>query len=340
MESINLPYLVQKFFEERLVRQKGLSKHTLASYSCSFQLLFKYAHEQLKKQPTELTLQDCNAQFVNIFLNYLETHRNIKPQSRNVYLNAIRSFFQYLSLLLPEQGRLINEVLGIHKKKVTQKLVTFLNSEEYEALLAAINQKTNLGRRDHTLLLLAIDSGLRLSELINLKWSDVSWTIGSIHCVGKGRKEREVRLSKQVFERLQLWRDENKNETADKFIFSTKNGIMSPDTFQYLVKKYARIAAKSCPSISGKTVTPHVLRHTAIMRVLQSGVDLAKVALWVGHESIKTTYGYLSVDSKMKEEILNKLQPVNSKTRRYKPDNDIIAFLKRFDRSNTGKKKT
>jgi integrase len=243
-----------------------------------------------------------------------------------------------LSFKLPEYSGFISAVLDIHKKKVTQRMVNFLTLQESEALLAAINQNTRIGRRDHTLILLAIDTGLRLSELINLKWSDVNWITRSIQCVGKGRKEREIFLSNQVYERLCLWHDEVEIE-KNRMIFPTIYGVMSSDTFQYLVKKYARIAAINCPSIGSKIITPHTLRHTAIMRALHSGVELAKIALWVGHESMRTTYGYLSADSKMKEEILKKIQPLDAKVKRYKPDSDIIAYLKRFDRSKTDKRR-
>lgn len=330
MEFINLSRLVQDFFEERLIRQKGVSKYTLASYSFSFRLLFQYACEQLKKRPEQLVLQDLDAQLVNSFLNHIEEQRDLKPQSRNVYLNAIRSFFHYLSFKLPEIGNFINAVLDIHKKKVKQKLINFLTFQESEALLAAIDQNTRLGRRDHTLLLLAIETGLRLSELINLKWGDVNWTSGSIKCIGKGRKEREVYIRDQTLRRLRLWHDENEIENTNT-IFPTRYGIMSSDTFQYLVKKYTRVAVQRCPSIGLKAVTPHVLRHTAIMRALHSGVDLAKIALWVGHESMRTTYGYLIADVNMKEEILRKVQPLKTRAKRYKADSDIVAYLKRFN---------
>ena len=208
-------------------------------------------------------------------------------------------------------------------------MINFLTLQESEALLAAIDQNTRLGRRDHTLLLLAIETGLRLSELINLKWDDVNWTSGHIKCTGKGRKEREVYMLDQTLKRLRLWRDENETEGTET-IFPTRHGTMSADTFQYLVKKYTRIAAQRCPSIGLKTVTPHVLRHTAIMRALHSGIDLAKIALWVGHESMRTTYGYLIADANMKEEILRKVQPLKTKAKRYKAGSDIIAYLKRF----------
>jgi integrase/recombinase XerD len=331
MKSTNLCMLLQEFFEERLIKQKGVSEYTLASYSCTFRLLFKYAHKQLNKKPGQLILQDLSAEFLNSFLNDLEKERDLTPQSRNVYLTAIRSFFQYLAFRLPALSEFINAVLDIHKKKAIQRLVNFLTPLECEALLHAPNQKTWLGRRDHMLLLFALETGLRLSELTGLRWQDVNWIVRSIRCLGKGRKEREVFLSKQTMKLLRLWYQENQGTYAN--VFPTSHGLMSSDAFQRLVKKYALIAKQSCPSIGIKRVTPHVLRHTAIMRALNSGIELAQIALWIGHESLRTTYRYLGVDPKMKEEIINKIQPFKMKAKRYKPDSDVIAYLKRFEHS-------
>jgi integrase/recombinase XerD len=336
MRSTNLCKLLQEFFEERLIKQKGVSEHTLASYSCAFRLLFEYAYKQLNKKPGQLVLQDLNPKFINGFLNDLEEERKITPQSRNVYLNAIRSFFQYLAFKLPAFSELINAVLDIHKKRVIQRLVDFLTPLECEALLSAPNQKSWLGRRDRMLLLLALETGLRLSELTGLKWLDVNWIVKSIRCRGKGRKEREVFLSYKTMDLLKLWYQENQLKYAN--VFPTRCGVMSSDAFQRLVKKYTFIAKQHCPSIGVKRVTPHVLRHTAVMRALNSGIELAQIALWIGHESLRTTYRYLAADSKMKEEIINKINPLKIKTKRYKPNTDVTEYLKYFERSRrTGK---
>ena len=263
------------------------------------------------------------------FLDDLEKLRGICARSRNQRLNAIRSFFQYASYQLPEYGGLINEVLAIPGKRSTHKLIDFLAKEEVDALLGAPNQKTWLGKRDHTFLVVALQTGMRLSELIELKWKDVYLEEAPhIECLGKGRKNRSTPLLKETIKCLFLWVKEVNSSPSD-MVFPTIHGCkMSPDSVQYMLKKYTKTAAQRCNSLISKKITPHILRHTMAMRLLQADVDLASIALLLGHESIKTTYVYLKANMEMKEKILKKLPPLNIRTTRYKPDERIMAFLK------------
>lgn len=329
MKPTKLSALLEAFFSIRLIKQKRVSPHTIASYSETFQLLFEYARKRLKKPLARLTIQDINAQFLSQFLDHLEEKRKISPLTRNLRLTALRSFFKFLAPQLPEMSNLINQVLAIPNKRSIRKLIDFLTDNEVDALLNAPDQKKWIGKRDHALLLIAIQTGARLSELIELKWKDVHLGQGSyIECQGKGRKERCIPLSPQSNRCLQIWAKEV-NYLPSEVVFPTIHGKkMSPDTFQYLVKKYIQAGAKNCPSLIAKKVTPHVLRHTTAMQLIQNGVDLSSIALWLGHESIKTTFIYLNANLEMKEKILKKLPNLNTKTIRYKPTDRIMRFLR------------
>lgn len=335
----NFSSLLEAYFNERMLNQIQASPHTIASYSNTFQLLLKYANRRLKKIPSQLTLGDLNAKFLCEFLDNLEKERGISARTRNARLAAIRSFYKYLSYRLPEFGALIQEVLAIPNKRKEEKLIEFLTVEEVEALLAVPNQKTWIGRRDHTLLVVAIQTGLRVSELVKLKWENVHLDQSAyVKCLGKGRKNRITPLSRQSIRYLREWSKELSSATSC-FVFSTIHGCeMSSHSVRYLLKKYTAIAVKRSPSLKHKKVTPHVLRHTTAMRLLQSGVDLASIALWLGHESIKTTYIYLQANIEMKEKILEKLHLIKTSKKRYIPCNETMKFLKNL--SSIGKSKS
>jgi len=324
-----ISYLLEAFFNKRMIAQMNASHHTIVSYSKTFQLLLKFASKRLKKKPSQLLLIDFNSKLISQFLDELEKKRKICAQTRNTRLAAIRSFFYYLSTALPEYGGLINEVLAIPNKRKTQKLINFLSEEEVKALLNAPDRKTWIGRRDHTFLVVAIQTGLRLSELINLKWNDVDLKKNhSIECIGKGRKKRITPLTEESINCLHNWSQELNPLPSDS-VFPTIHGRnMSADTVQYLLNKYTKIAAKEFHTLKCKKVSPHVLRHTTAMRLLQSGVDLSVIALWLGHESIKTTYIYLNADIALKEKILKKLPSLKAQTSRFKSEDKTINFLK------------
>lgn len=329
MSTNELSFLLQSFFIVRLTQEKKVSRYTLASYSKTFEFLFRYAKKRLNKPPEKITLKDINARFVSEFLDYLEDERNISHRTRNCRLAAIRSFFQYLNPKIPEMSQHIAEILAIPNKRTYQKQIDFLDEEEVKALLNAPDQHQKIGRRDYVMLTIAIESGLRLSELIHLEWGNIQFgEITTIDCLGKGRKFRSTPVSSQVEKCLKEWANENRCLPHDVVFPNARGKMMSPDAVQYLVKKYARKAGGLCSSLRAKKVSPHVLRHTAAMRLLASGAELADIALWLGHESIKTAYIYLSADVQTKEKILKKLHPPEMKLFRYKPNKQLMNFLK------------
>jgi integrase/recombinase XerD len=338
MKTYKISPLLQSFFTIRLSQEKAVSYHTLRSYSTTFELLLRYAKNQLKKGPEKITLEDISAQFVSKFLNHLEEERNISPRTRNCRLAAIRSFFQYLSPKLPELSGHIAEVLSIPNKRTHQKPIDFLNEEEVNALLNAPDQKTWIGRRDRTILLMAIETGFRLSELIQLKWENVHFEkTTTVECLGKGRKYRSTPITNQLKNCLKEWAKENRGLSSNDVFPTIHGNQIGPDCVECLVKKYAKIVEQRCPSLKRKRVSPHVLRHTAAMRLLATGADPAAIALWLGHETIKTTYMYLSADMPMKEGILKKLVPPKTKLSHYKPTNQLMKFLKNQQNINKNK---
>ena len=289
----DFPALLESFFTQRLIAQRRASPHTIVSYRDTFRLLLHFAQERLHKLPSQLTMEDLNAPFLGTFLNNLENNRANGARSRNLRLTAIRSFFRYAALEVPHHAALIQRVLAIPNKRQPRPLVDFLTQPELKAVLAAPNRNTWLGRRDHALLLTAVQTGLRLSELTSLRQSDISLRSGAhVRCQGKGRKERCTPLAKPTVGVLAEWIKEQGKEASKVLFPSARGGSLSSDSVQYLVTKYAATARKRCPSLSQKRVTPHVLRHTAAMELLQAGVDRALIALWLGHESAETTQVY------------------------------------------------
>ena len=328
MTSANLAALLEAFFTDRLIGQRRVSPHTVASYRDTFRLLLRFAQRELGKSPSNLAITDLNAKLVSAFLDNLEKARANACRSRNLRLTAIRSFFRYAALECPEYSEGIQRVLAIPRKRQSSRLVDFLTRPETEALLAVPDQTTWLGRRDRALLLLAMQTGLRLSELIGLRQGDIYLGRGAhVRCEGKGRKQRCTPLTRTTVQALRAWiREQGKDETRILFP-SARGGLLSPDSVQYLVTKYATTAAKSCPTLSKKRVTPHVLRHTTAMELLQAGVDRSVIALWLGHESLETTQVYLDANLALKEEALKKTSPVNATIGRFKPDDQLLSFL-------------
>jgi integrase/recombinase XerD len=328
MTSANLAALLEAFFTDRLIGQRRVSPHTVASYRDTFRLLLRFAQRELGKSPSNLALTDLNVKLVGAFLDDLEKARANACRSRNLRLTAIRSFFRYAALECPEYSEGIQRVLAIPRKRQSSRLVDFLTRPETEALLAVPDQTTWLGRRDRALLLLAMQTGLRLSELIGLRQGDIYLGRGAhVRCEGKGRKQRCTPLTRTTVQALRAWiREQGKDET--RILFPSARGeLLSHDSVQYLVAKYATTAAKSCPTLHKKRVTPHVLRHTTAMELLQAGVDRSVIALWLGHESLETTQVYLDANLALKEEALKKTSPVNATIGRFKPDDQLLSFL-------------
>lgn len=323
------PALLESFFTKRLVAQRRVSPHTIASYRDTFRLLIRFAEKKLGKAPSRLTLEDLNAPFLGSFLDHLEASRANGARSRNLRLTAIRSFFRYAALEAPQHAGVIQRVLAIPNKRQVRPLVGFLTRPEIQAVLAAPARHTWLGRRDHALLLMAVQTGLRLSEVTGLRQQDISLGTGAhVRCQGKGRKERCTPLTKSTVAVLVAWIKEQGRGDSRILFPSARGGRLSADAVQYLVAKHVATAGRSCPSLRQKHVSPHVLRHTAAMELLQAGVDRAVIALWLGHESVDTTQIYLDADLALKEQALAKVASVNVKPGRFRPDDELLTFLK------------
>jgi integrase/recombinase XerD len=327
--SCNVATLIERYFTDRLMRQRNVSTNTIASYRDTFRLLFTFAQARLRKPPSALVLDDLDAPFVNAFLGDLEKKRGASIRTRNVRLTAIRSFFRFVSFEEPARGDLIQRVLAIPSKRHDKRQVHFLMRPEIEAILAAPDRKTWLGRRDHTLLLLAVQTGLRLSELIDLDRDAIHLGAGAhVRCVGKGRKERCTPLTKHARDALKAWLKEPIRYEAKTLFPNVHGGRLSADSVQALLAKYVRVASERCPSLKSKRVSPHILRHTAAMELLQAGVDCSVIALWLGHEAIETTQTYLHAHLALKEAALAKLKPYKrSKRTRFQPNDHLLAFL-------------
>ncbi|CAN7635850.1 tyrosine-type recombinase/integrase [Paraburkholderia terricola] len=325
----NVAPLMERYFTIRLMQQRNASGNTIASYRDTFRLLLKFAQAKLRKPPSALTLNDLDAPFISAFLADLETARGASVWTRNLRLTAIRSFFRFLSFEEPAYGALIQRILAIPSKRHDKRQVQFLERPEIEAILAAPDRSTWLGRRDHALLLLAVQTGLRLSELINLDRDSIHLGIGAhVRCVGKGRKERCTPLTSYVQSVLKAWISEPARRNARALFPNVHGGRLSPDSVQTLLAKHTRTAGERCPSLSSKRVSPHVLRHSAAMELLQAGVDSSVIALWLGHESIETTQTYLHAHLALKEVVLDKLKPYERhKPKRFRPSDRLLAFL-------------
>jgi len=328
MRTPNLAAHLEAFFTERLQRQRHASPNTVASYRDTFRLLLIFAKERLGLQPSRLKLRDLDGPLISSFLDHLEEARGNSIRTRNARLAAIRSFFRFVALEEPGHGGVIQRVLAIPNKRCQRSPVDFLTRREVEALLQTPDLKTWTGRRDRTLMLVAVQTGLRVSELIALRWADVHLGRGAhVRCVGKGRKERCTPLQPEAVELLAGWRKEEIGEPDAPVFRSRRGGRLSRDAVSALLSKHAEATACSCPSLTAKRVTPHVLRHTTAMDLLESGVDRSVIALWLGHERMETTQIYLHASLQLKERALERARPHGLAPMRYKPDDELLAFL-------------
>jgi site-specific recombinase XerD len=322
---------LQAFFTDRLLTQRQASPRTVAAYRDTLRLLLDFAQQRTATQPCRLDLAELNAELITAFLTHLEHDRGNSVRTRNARLAAIHSLFRFAALHHPEHAELIARVLAIPAKRYHRALVHFLTPAEVDALLAAPDRSTWLGRRDHALLVLAIQSGLRVSELTSLTIANLHLGDGPhVRCHGKGRKERATPLTRQTLAILRAWMRERSGAATDP-VFPTRQGHpLSVDAIQWLLAKHTRTAADNCPSLRTKNVSPHVLRHTCAMNLLQSGVDTATIALWLGHSDIRTTQTYLHADLALKERALARTTPPNTAPGRYKPSDTLLAFLEQL----------
>jgi site-specific recombinase XerD len=324
----DFPELVQAFFTERLLRQRKASPETVAGYRDAFRLLLRFAARRLKKEPSKLALKELDARFIGEFLDHLEGERSNSARTRNTRLAAIHSFFRYVSFEEPGCADLCRRILAIPSKRYERRPIAYLTREEIDALVAAPDTTTWIGRRDQVLLLVAIQTGLRVSELIGLRRQDVRLGRGAhVQCKGKGRKQRCTPLRKEAVRLLVPWLRECPNDPEAPIFPSSRGGALSRDAVERLVARHRHAAVRRCSSLKRKTVTPHVLRHTAAMELLQHGIDRSVIALWLGHESVETTQMYLHADLRLKEQALSRIVPLGVKPRRYRPDDKLLAFL-------------
>lgn len=320
--------ILQGFFTDKLLRQRQASPHTIAAYRDTCRLLLTFTWRATGIQPTQLDLSHLDAPLIAAFLQHLETERANTVATRNARLAAIHSLFRYAALRAPDHAELISRVLAIPPKRCDRAIVCFLTATEIDALLAAPDRTTWLGRRDHALLLLACQTGLRVSELTSLTRGDVHLGAGAhVRCHGKGRKDRATPLTRQTVRVLQVWLAEHHTAPSDP-LFPTRAGHpLSRDAVERLVGKHAAHAAASCPTIAAKNITPHTLRHSAAMALLHAGVDTSVIALWMGHEDPGSTQAYLHADMTIKEQALARVQPRGTSPGRYRAPDTLLAYL-------------
>lgn len=320
--------ILQAFFTDRLITQRQASGHTIAAYRDTFRLLLRFAADQHRTPPQALDLDDLDAPFIAEFLDHLETVRHNSIRTRNARLTAIHSLFGYAALRYPEHAALISRVLAIPVKRYDRNLLTWLTEPETEALLAACDRGTWTGRRDHTMLLLTVQTGLRISELTALSCSDVHLGDGPhVHCLGKGRKQRDSPLLPVTVAALRVWLTERRGQPDDPLFPTSTGRPLSRDAIEQRISLYHSRSSRTCPSITTKKVTAHTLRHTAAMRLLQSGADVTVIALWLGHEQITTTQIYLHADMTQKQRAIAKTTPPDVKPGRYQPTDQLLAWL-------------
>jgi integrase/recombinase XerD len=322
---------LQAFFTERLIRQRRVSDHTVIAYRDTFRLLLAFASDHTGKTPSALDLEDLDDALIGEFLNHLESDRHNGARTRNARLAAVHSLFRYAALRHPDNAALIQRVMAIPPKRYNRAVVSFLSADEVDALLAAPDRRRWIGRRDHALLLVAVQTGLRVTELTALTNQDVHLGAGAhIRCLGKGRKERCTPLTSETVGVLRAWTQERCGHASDALFPTSTGRILSRDAVALLVSRHTKTAEQTCPSLRSKAVSPHVLRHTAAMRLLQAGVDTSTIALWLGHERAETTQIYVHADQTLKEQALARTTPLGAAPGRYRPSDTLLAFLEQL----------
>jgi integrase/recombinase XerD len=319
---------LQAFFTDRLIAQRQSSGHTIAAYRDTWKLVLAFAGGRLRKPPSRLQVADLDAPLIGAFLDHLETVRGNSAATRNARLAAIHSLFRYAALRHPEDAAIIARVLAIPPKRSDRTLMTYLTEEEITALLAAPDLATWTGRRDRALLMLACQTGLRATELTGLTIGDVHLGTGAhVSCLGKGRKQRVTPLTPATATVLRAWLAERGGLPAGPLFVTRRGTPLSRDALERRIAKYTAIAALSCPTLREKKVSPHVLRHSAAMRLLNAGVDTSVIALWLGHENVATTQVYIHADLALKERAIARTAPQDTPPGRYQPPDVVLAFL-------------
>jgi integrase/recombinase XerD len=319
---------LQAFFTDRLARHRQASPHTIAAYRDALKLLLVFAAQHIGKQPSQLEITDLDAPVIGAFLDHLESGRGNGVRTRNARLAAVHALFRFAALRHPEHAAVIQRILAIPPKRFDRQLVTYLTEPETTALLAAPDTTTWTGRRDHALLVLAVQTGLRVSELTALTCADVHLGTGAhVNCLGKGRKQRITPLTSTTTAVISAWLADRRGAPTDPLFPSRHGTAMSRDAVERRLAKHTATAARVEPTLTEKKVSPHVLRHTAAMRLLAAGVDSTVIALWLGHESVTTTQIYIHADLALKEQALARTAPLEATPGRYQPSDTVMAFL-------------
>ena len=325
----NFSVLLQRFFTQRLMAQRQVSAHTIASYRDTFRLLLRFVRQHSGKAPSKLQLNDIDTDLIGAFLDWLQEDRGASARTSNQRLTAIRSFLTFAAMEEPTSGGHIARALSIPFKRQARPMVGFLSRQEVEAILAIPDRGTWIGRRDHALLFMAAQTGLRVSELTGLHRDALTFGSSSAHvrCHGKGRKDRCTPLTRSTVAILKAWIAELAAH-GSLFLFPSRSGDrLSSDSVQYMLTKYATTASRTCPSLQGRRISPHVLRHSAAMELLLAGVDTSVIALWLGHESVETTQAYLHAHIALKEAALAKTSPIDGKPGRFQAEDQLLTFL-------------
>lgn len=328
MTNLGLPALLQQFFTDRLCNQMQASPNTIAGYRDTFRLLLRFTSEHIGRAPTKLRIEDIDAELIGDFLTHIESERCNSARSRNTRLAAIRSFFRFVALSDPTYMLHCQRILAMPGKRYVRRTVSFLDRTEMDAMLAAPDRSSWVGRRDHAILIVALQTGLRASELINLRRCDIVTGTGAhIRCEGKGRKQRCTPLRRETVKVLDVWLRERAGSDSDPLFPTIRGTKLSRDALEGIVRRHVLSASRSCASLIGKRVSPHVLRHSTAMELLHHGVDQSVISLWLGHESIETTQVYMHADMRLKEKALERIAATTSRPGRFRPDDKLLAFL-------------
>ncbi len=326
--TIPIGPLLRAFFAEHLLQHKQVSPQTVSAYRDAFRLLLGFLQQDRKLAPDQVTLDDLDAPIILAFLDHLESERHNSARSRNARLAAVRSFCRFAAFRTPERVDVTTRILAIPRKRTDRRLVHFLTRDEMAALLATGDRSTWHGRRDHALFLTLYNTGARVSELTGLRRGQVRFGPSAVvQLLGKGRKERAMPLWARTARVLRQWFDELGDGQPDLAFPNAQRTRLTRHGVAYLLREAVARAQGACPSLTTKRVSPHVIRHTTAMHLLQAGVDLATIALWLGHERLETTHLYLEADLALKERALQRLAPLGPDARRFKADHSLLAFL-------------
>jgi len=326
--KINLPTLIKKYFSEYLPLQRSCSPNTISAYSRTFTLFLKYLQKHYNRRPDHVEMDDLSARNVIDFLNDLQKTRGNANSTRNARLAAIHSFAKYLLIEYPILSGNLQQVLAIPVKKTKKRMLDFLTQEEIDAILASPSDKSWCGRRNRVLLEVMYNTGARVSEILELKVADVRLEpTGMVHLTGKGRKERTVPLWKDTVKLLRKWIQSNRYSPDSLLFPNNRGGKMTRSAIAKMLTSVVETTKDQCPTLKSRKISPHTLRHTTAMHLLQSGVDITVIAMWLGHESIETTHTYITTDTAIKEKALQEMQPPKTKNMRFRPKGSLLEFL-------------